>query len=135
MDSLLPPLSGMTMLECCVCLCDCACMCMCILYEHAQHMYLRRYIGICMHVIMVYVCMCDCFVYQFSPYPIPSQHRFHGHGVLHFTNGGTFEADWENGVAVGQGTGVRRLLVLGCILLYCIATSDMMAPHRLWECI
>ena len=27
--------------------------------------------------------------------------RFHGHGVLHFQDGGTFEAEWEHGRAVG----------------------------------
>ena len=32
--------------------------------------------------------------------------RFQGHGILYFTNGGKFEADWENGMAVGLGTGV-----------------------------
>lgn len=31
--------------------------------------------------------------------------RFHGHGVLYFTNGGKFEAKWENGNPVGPGSG------------------------------
>lgn len=31
--------------------------------------------------------------------------RFHGHGVLYFPNGGKFEAEWENGEAVGPGSG------------------------------
>ena len=31
--------------------------------------------------------------------------RFHGHGVLYFPNGGQFEAEWERGRAVGQGSG------------------------------
>lgn len=47
--------------------------------------------------------------------PLPSRSRFHGHGVLHFSNGGTFEADWESGRAIGQGTGVRGP-ALGCII-------------------
>ena len=34
--------------------------------------------------------------------------RFHGSGVLHFPNGGKFEAQWENGSAVGPGTGVSQ---------------------------
>ena len=32
-------------------------------------------------------------------------YRFHGHGVLYFPNGGEFEADWEKGRAVGEGSG------------------------------
>lgn len=32
-------------------------------------------------------------------------HRFHGHGILYFPNGGQFEADWENGSAVSPGVG------------------------------
>ena len=32
-------------------------------------------------------------------------HRFHGHGVLYFSNGGRFEAEWEKGRAVGMGSG------------------------------
>ena len=32
-------------------------------------------------------------------------HRFHGHGILYFPNGGQFEAEWEHGRAVGEGTG------------------------------
>ena len=31
--------------------------------------------------------------------------RFHGHGVLYFPNGGQFEAEWERGRAVGEGSG------------------------------
>lgn len=31
--------------------------------------------------------------------------RFHGHGVMYFTNGGKFEAEWENGKMVGPGSG------------------------------
>ena len=31
--------------------------------------------------------------------------RFHGHGVMYFTNGGKFEAEWENGKTVGPGSG------------------------------
>ncbi len=32
-------------------------------------------------------------------------YRFHGHGTLYFTNGGSFEADWEEGKAVTKETG------------------------------
>ena len=36
---------------------------------------------------------------------VDTLHRFHGHGILYFTNGGQFEATWENGRAVGTGSG------------------------------
>lgn len=42
---------------------------------------------------MTWVCVCVCVC------------RFHGHGVLYFPNGGQFEAEWERGRAVGQGSG------------------------------
>lgn len=31
--------------------------------------------------------------------------RFHGQGTLYFANGGRFEAVWEEGYAMGEGSG------------------------------
>ena len=31
--------------------------------------------------------------------------RFHGAGTLYFSNGGQFEANWEYGRAMGEGSG------------------------------
>ena len=62
-------------------------------------LYLHSHINFFLHVIVTYTTSLLI--------PVPSRSRFHGHGVLHFSNGGTFEADWENGRAIGQGTGVR----------------------------
>ena len=72
-----------------------------------------------MSVNTVCVCVCSCLFYIIMMLacilhappaclsPLLTWPRFHGHGVLYFTNGGQFEADWENGRAIGQGTGVR----------------------------
>lgn len=38
---------------------------------------------------------------------VSTVYRFHGRGTLYFTNGGRFEAIWERGRAVGEGTGGR----------------------------
>ena len=41
---------------------------------------------------------------------LPPKHKssfssFHGHGILYFPHGGEFEADWEDGHAIGDGQG------------------------------
>lgn len=44
-------------------------------------------------------------MYYRVKYDDSMSHRFHGHGVLYFSNGGQFEAEWEKGRAVGMGSG------------------------------
>lgn len=43
----------------------------------------------------------QCLVQRFTPCCF----RFHGEGTLHFPNGGQFEAQWEDGYAMGEGSG------------------------------
>lgn len=61
--------------------------------------------------------------------------RFHGHGVLHFPDGGTFETRWENGRAVGLATGVSLInmagLAMSHVLRMLVAVVDCFCWHRL----
>lgn len=46
---------------------------------------------------------CSTLAVQLAESAFPC--RFHGHGTLYFTNGGEFEAEWEGGHAIGEGSG------------------------------